>query len=347
MILNTPVSATFPAPIYQSDVERYEIDTFAPQLKALREGKIEMHALTKGYYPGRRMNSNILPGLASVGVWSCRGPQDWGLDVHRNEGMEIVFLETGGMGFTVDGRTHQLHAGSLTVTRPWQLHKLGDPNIGRGRLYWLILDVGVRRPNQEWSWPSWVVLSARDLAELTRKLRHGEQSVWTAYARMREVFRELADCVVHWKEPRMASRLAVAVNRILLALLDALAEPQVGESPELVSRRRTVELFLKDLAENPASSAEPWTIETMARQCGMGITAMAKYCSELVNNGPMAYLNLCRLEHAARALRERLEISVTGIAMESGFNSSQYFATSFRKRYQMTPLEWRAAAVRG
>jgi AraC family L-rhamnose operon regulatory protein RhaS len=84
----------------------------------------------------------------------------------------------------------------------------------------------------------------------------------------------------------------------------------------------------------------------MAKQCGMGITAMAKYCSELVNNGPMAYLNHCRLEHAARALRERLETSVTEIAMETGFNSSQYFATAFRKRYQMTPLEWRAATVR-
>jgi len=246
------------------------------------------------------------------------------------------------MGFEVDGKVHSLQAGNLTVTRPWQLHKLGDPNIGRGRLCWLIFDVGVRRPNQEWIWPSWVVLAPKDLAELTRKLRRGEQSVWVANPRMRQVFRDLAGCVMHWNEPHVRSRLVVAVNQLLVELLDVLAEQQLVESSELVSRRRTVELFLNDLLENPASSAEPWTLEGMAAQCGMGITAMAKYCKELVNIGPIAYLNQCRLEHAARALRESPGVSVTETAMRVGFNSSQYFATLFRKRYQMTPVQYRA-----
>lgn len=310
-------------------------------MKAVREGKIELHALSKGHYPGTRMDSNMLPGLANVGFWNCRGTQDWGLDFHRNEGLELVFLETGGMGFEVDGKSHSLHAGHLTVTRPWQLHKLGDPNIGRGRLFWLILDVGVRRPNQEWSWPPWVILDPRDLGDLTRKLRHGEQSVWVATPRIREVFRDLADCVQRWKKPGITSHLTVAINRLLVELLDVLTDQQLVESPELVTRRRTVELFLKDLSDSPSSAAEPWTLESMASHCGMGITAMAKYCRELVNNGPMGYLNLCRLEHAARALRERPAISITEVAMWAGFNSSQYFATAFLRQFQMTPSHWR------
>lgn len=336
------MKAVSPAPIYQSGVDHFEIDDCGPQFSAVREGKIELHALSKGHYPGKRMNSNILPGLANIGFWNCRGAQDWGLDAHRNEGLEIVFLETGGMGFEVDGRAHTLHAGNLTVTRPWQLHKLGDPYIGRGRLSWLILDVGVRRPNQEWAWPSWVILSPKDLAELTRKLRHGEQSVWVANPRMREVFRDLGDCVLRWNEPRVSSRLAVAVNRLLVELLDVLAEQQLEESPSLVTRRRTVELFLKDLVENPASCAEPWILEGMAAQCGMGITAMAKYCRELVNIGPMAFLNQCRLDHAARELREKPGVSITEIALGVGFNSSQYFATLFRKRHKTTPMHYRS-----
>jgi AraC family L-rhamnose operon regulatory protein RhaS len=68
---------------------------------------------------------------------------------------------------------------------------------------------------------------------------------------------------------------------------------------------------------------------------------MTKYCRELVNNGPIAYLNLCRLEHAARTLREEAGLSVTEIAMRAGFNSSQYFATHFRKRYRTTPVIYR------
>lgn len=333
--------AAFPPPIYQNGADSFEIDTCGPQFQAVREGKIELHALSKGHYPGKRINSNILPGLTSVGFWNCRGAQDWGLNAHRNEGLEIVLLETGGVGFEVDGRVHSLQAGNLTITRPWQLHKLGDPHIGRGRLCWLILDVGVRRPNQEWNWPSWVILAAKDLAELTRKLRHGEQAVWVASPRMRQVFAELADCVLRWNQPRVGSRLVVALNRLLVELLDVLAEQQLEESSALVTRRRTVELFLNDLLANPASSAEPWSLEAMAGQCGMGITAMAKYCKELVNTGPMAYLNQCRLEHAARALRVAPGLSITEIALQAGFNSSQYFATLFRQRHHMTPLQYR------
>ena len=334
-------NTSFPAPIYRNEAERHEIDTCAPQVRALEAGKIELQALSKGHYPGKRMKSKTLPGLTSVGYWDCRGSQDWGLDVHRNEGIEIVFLETGRTAFEVDGDIHELHAGNLTLTRPWQLHRLGNPNIGSGRLFWLILDVEVRRPNQEWKWPSWIILTPRDMAELTRKLRHGEQAVWLANPRVQRVFREIGECVLGWSEARAESRLAVAVNRLLLELLDILNEQQVDESPQLVGRRRTVELFLNDLARNPASSAEQWTLANMAEHCGMGITSMTKYCRELVNNGPMAYLNLCRLEHAARALREEPGLSVTEIAIRAGFNSSQYFATSFRKRYRTTPLAYR------
>jgi AraC-like DNA-binding protein len=328
-------------PIYQSGGDLYQIDGCGPQLRAIESGQIEFHALSHGVYPGKRMNSNGLRGLSSVGFWNCRRGQDWGLEPHRNEGLELVFLETGGMGFEVDGRFHSLHAGSLTVTRPWQLHKLGDPHIGRGRLYWLILDVGVRRPNQEWAWPEWVVLNPADSRELTRKLRRGEQAVWMASRRMKDLFRDVGDCVTRWGTGRTESRLALAVNGLLLELLEVLAEQQSVESAGLGTRRRTVELFLKDLAENPLSCAEPWSLRMMAEHCGMGITAISKYCRELVNNGPMAYLNLCRLEHAGRRLTEDLRAPVIEVAMEAGFNSSQYFATLFRERFGVTPREYR------
>lgn len=326
--------------IYQTGSAPYEIDTCEPQVHAMQEGKIKLHALTKGHYPGAKLSSKMLPGLNSIGFWDGAGAQDWGLDEHRNEGVEIVFLETGKMGFTVNNRHFDLVPGSLTITRPWQLHKLGDPNIGPGRLHWLIIDVGVRLPNQEWRWPDWLVLAPQDLAELTRKLRHNEMPVWKSTLEITQTFQRMSQCILDWNQPHVVSRMIINHNQLLVGLLSALTAQQTGENPELTSRRRTVELFLKDLAEHPVSIQEPWTLDQMAKQCGMGVTAFSKYSRELVNTGPMEYLKQCRLDRALRQLRKAPELSVTDIAFANGFNSSQYFATCFRRRYKASPTQF-------
>jgi AraC-like DNA-binding protein len=328
-------------PIYRTKHRRLHIDTCTPQFTAMHGRKIKLHALTKGHYPGILLRHGQLPGVTSVGFWSSSNMQDWGLEAHRNEGIEITFLETGKMTFFVETKSFELHSGHFTITRPWQLHKLGDPNIGPGKLHWLILDVGVRRPNQHWRWPGWLSLTKADKTELTRKLRHNENPVWDSSPEIARTFRAISECVLAWPQPHAESRLQTLLNQLMLSILTALTEQQAHENPELTSRRRTVELFLSDLATNPASSSQPWTLETMAAQCGMGITTFSKYCRDLENIGPVEHLNKCRLLNASRQLREHPEQSITDIALSSGFNSSQYFATVFRKRFKLTPRDYR------
>jgi AraC-like DNA-binding protein len=327
-------------PTYQARRARYEIDRCEPQNRAIQTGKINFHALSKGHYPGTPVPENILAGLNSIGFWNAGGAQDWGLDEHRNEGVEIMFLETGTMAFSADQKKYNLRAGQFTITRPWQLHKLGAPNIGPGRLHWLILDVGVRRPHQNWHWPSWIVLTPDDLAELTRKLRHNENPVWSATPEIAHSFRELARTVEAWDRPRAVSRLATYLNQLFLGISDALSEQQKHETPHLTSRQRTVQLFLREIEGNPAILGEAWTINTMAEHCRMGVTAFSKYCRELVNAGPVEFLNQCRLNRAASQLREQPGLSVTEVAFTNGFNSSQYFSTRFRQHFNMSPRDF-------
>jgi AraC-like DNA-binding protein len=322
--------------------KRYGIDNCEPQKEAVREGKIEFHALTKGHYPGTLIPRNVLPGLNSIGFWDANTSQDWGLNPHRNEGIKIVFFETGTCDLIMDQKTYNLHAGNFLLTRPWQLHKFGNPNIGRGRLHWLILDVGVRRPHQKWSWPKWVVMTKDDLAELTQRWAHIKNPVWTSTPSIAQSFRELARCITAWDQPHSISRMAVHLNLLLLDVLDALSDQQVQETPNLTSRQRTVEMFLHEVEHNPAVSSELWTINSMAAHCGMGVTAFSKYCRELTNVGPMEFLNTCRLDRAAQQLREKPDLSVTDVAFANGFNSSQYFATRFRRRFHVSPKRFAA-----
>ena len=327
-------------PVYRMGRTRYEIDDCEPQKEAVRDGKIEFHALTKGHYPGTLISEDILPGLNSIGFWDANTSQDWGLNPHRNEGIKIVFFETGTCDLLMDQKTFHLHAGNVLLTRPWQLHKFGAPNIGRGRLHWMILDVGVRRPNQPWNWPGWVVLTKSDLTELTERWQHLKNPIWTSTPPIAQSFRELARCITTWEQPHTVSRLAVHLNLLLIGVLDALVEQQTHENGQLPSRMQAVETFLRELKDGRIDLGEQWTLDRMASHCNLGVTAFSKYCRELVNIGPMEYLNQCRLERAAQQLRTRPELSVTEIAFANGFNSSQYFATRFRRHFHVSPTRF-------
>jgi transcriptional regulator GlxA family with amidase domain len=53
------------------------------------------------------------------------------------------------------------------------------------------------------------------------------------------------------------------------------------------------------------------------------------------------YLIRCRLDAAAAMLRSEPDLPITAIAFCCGFQSSQYFARAFRKRFGLSPGEAR------
>lgn len=143
-------------------------------------------------------------------------------------------------------------------------------------------------------------------------------------------------------EGRRLSRVAVGLNELLLGVLDLLRAENRVEQPQLASPEHSVELFLRDLRTNLNSLAQVWTLAGMAAACGMGTTQFSLLCRRLTNDSPLRYLNLVRLEAAARLLRVEPGRSVTDIAYGCGFGSSQYFANQFRRHYGKAPSDFRA-----
>jgi AraC family L-rhamnose operon regulatory protein RhaS len=331
-------------PIYTDPAGRFRADACLPLNEAVARGEVALHALARGHYPGARLGRSDLPGLKTVGFWDAPLAQGWGLDWHRNEGIEITFCEEGRLGFAVDDFACTLRDGDLTVTRPWQLHRVGDPHVAAGRLHWVILDVGVRRPNQPWRWPRWLVLQHADLDELAAMLRCQERCVWPA-AELRGCFQRIADAIVSETPARAISRVGVAVNELLLLLLDLVRDTHEPSDAQLSDTRRAVQLFLQDMATNDAAFSREWSVDEMAASCGIGKTQFLKYCRQLTHMAPASYLRQCRLEAAARLLRDAPHATITEIALGCGFASSQYFATVFLKRFGCSPGDYRHAAA--
>lgn len=329
-------------PIYRNHDETYRADSCRSLADAAGSNSLRLIAMRHGHYPGKALPPHSLPGIKMVGFWDAMEDQDWGLPWHFNEGVELTFLETGSLDFAVDGRGYSLTPDDLTIARPWQRHRVGNPRISASRLHWIILDVGVRRPNQEWKWPSWFLLSKDDLDELTALLRHSEQSVYRTVPGIRDCFLQIGAAIESDRDARSLSHLAIRINDLFLKLLDALREKRIKLDESLSSTRRTVDLFIRDLLHNPDNLAINWTVEEMASNCGLHKTQFVHHVRRLTNMSPLHFLNRCRLDRAARLLRKNPELSITDIALATGFASSQYFATVFTRRYSLSPTAFRS-----
>ena len=325
---------------YRANGRTFVADSCRALTDAAVAGAVQLHAIGRAGYPGRRLPASELPGLRSAGTWDAACAQGWGLPPHRNEGIEITFLASGEIAAQIENRSQTLHHGEFLITRPWQPHQLGNPHVGPSRLIWLILDVGVRRPHQNWRWPSWIILNRSDLAELTRCLRQNEQFIWPGSTEIRNCFLGIARALEKSEKDSDSSRLAVLINEALLAVLDNFRARQIPLRKSLVTTERTLRQFIAELGN---SLGESWTLEKMAASCHLGVTQFVHHFRQTTNYTPARYLMQARVQQAGKLLVSEPSRPIMEIALDCGFSSSQYFSNVFARHMGCCPRSFRRA----
>ncbi|MET9953059.1 AraC family transcriptional regulator [Streptomyces sp. NPDC006339] len=122
--------------------------------------------------------------------------------------------------------------------------------------------------------------------------------------------------------------------------------------------------LLRELADNPDSLpvlrhpgisralvviatrfAEPWTIDSLAREAGMSRSAFTAAFRDLVGESPARHLTGRRMQEAARLLTETT-LPQSCVPERVGYQSAVGFHLAFRKWFGMTPGEYRAGEER-
>lgn len=325
--------------IFYDVANTHKADTCENLKAATKRGELANSAFAHGCYPGIKMPPKMLPELCVTCVWDANKDQSWGLPMHRNEGIELGFLAKGKLDCIVEGTLYNLNAGDLMVTRPWQPHQVGNPLISASRMHWLILDVNVRRPNDQWKWPSWINFAPQDLQKLTQLLSHSEQVVWQGNKQIENCFEKIAEYIQTADTPEsIQTRLQLYINELFVEVLEMLQSQSIKLNVRLSSTRRSIEMFLTGLTDH---LDYPWTLENMAKHCNLGRSRFAHYCKRITNMTATEYLSHCRIEKAKNHLTKNKEMNILDIALACGFESSQYFATVFKKKTTQAPSDYR------
>lgn len=254
-----------------------------------------------------------------------------GLTPHAHEqAMEFCFLVRGRQTYSVGGRTYPLTGGDVFVTYPGELHDTGGNPEEKGILYWLIL----RIPPASRPFLNLPLRQSRSLrAALLALPRRHFRGTW----RMRERFDDIVSRHLASATPLTS---LVIQNQIIALLLDIVTCAYATPSPS-AARTRPLAAALKHVATH---LDEPLPLSRLAAQAGLSVARFKTRFKSEQGVPPGEYILRARVAEAVRRLRETTH-SVTHIAFDLGFSSSQYFSTVVKRYTGRTPRSLRSAKI--
>lgn len=271
----------------------------------------------------------LLRELHTVGrtrVTQARVP---GLAGHTHAGVyEIFLIERGDARWWVEDELHQLAAGDIYLNRPGERHGSLGPSLRPCAYCWLQLATPRR------CLPG---LSLQQSRRIIRAMDDRRVRSFPATPAMREHFIKLWE--LHAAPGPDAALRAGAHLHLLLA--------EFADEMEKYVRPRHVQTFamhgvLRRIDADPGGAHSNPALAALA---GLGLTQFNERFFAETGFTPADYVRRRRVEHAKERLRES-DISITTLAADLGFSSSQHFATVFRNFEGVKPSEFRRQLLR-
>lgn len=280
-----------------------------------------------GYHEQKEHGGREFP----FNIYPCSIPLDFPqVPVHWHEEMELISARKGRGMVVVDTEPYQLAAGELIVVFPGQLHGIfQDGDFAMEYENIIFRPEMLMRSGADVCTLEYLLPLVRESSGPPLVLRKGNRG-----------HKELMECVGRLDEisERREFGYELAVKGQLFWLFFEICQclgPADRERPAR-SRERIKEL----LAYLEGHYGEPLTVEQAAAVCGYSSSHFMKYFKQYMGSPFIRYLNDYRLARAAGYLKTTRE-PVTAVALRCGFENLSYFNRLFKRRFGMTPGEFR------
>jgi AraC-like DNA-binding protein len=261
-----------------------------------------------------------LPGMIMFGRYRYAASQV-GLrpHAHRNA-VEICFLERGEQSYRVNGLVHRLRGHDQFFTLPGEIHDTANLPQERGVLYWIILNLAPGR--------GFLGLAPSLARGLQRELRRMPTRHFRAHPDCVKLLAEMAELLSRQRrrsKPYAAGellRLQALLLRYLALTIEASHRGARGSASPLMQR-------VLDYVERHL--ADPISVPQLAQVARLSESRFKIRFKREIGVPPAEFWLRKKIGRAMELLKTK---SVTEVAHELGFSSSQYFATAF-KRYTL------------
>jgi AraC-like DNA-binding protein len=270
-----------------------------------------------------------LPMLAHAGMVNLHRASR--ISWHSHPSYELLFLLEGATAYEFKQRPAiELHGGHFLVIPPRAdhrgVHGVRAPSVIVG----LALDPGHRHAAQG------TPFSRDDLARMQSALQNASFTLRPLSSALRWLLRWLREeTAAYWDKPRRPD--ADAALRTLVCNVVLAASRQMSVRP--AARKEIVAAGVAYLRQH---SAEPVRIPDLVRHLGFSRARVFQLFRSELGLTPNDCLQRIRIEKAMELLKDP-QHSITEVALATGFNSSQYFSTAFRRYTGCSPTSRRGS----
>ena len=263
-------------------------------------------------------------------TYLCSIPLDFpGVPLHWHGELELVVIKRGQGFVSVDFDKRLVHSGDIIIIPPRCLHAIEQDDTFKMEYENIIFEV------------DFLGAGAADLCagEFLVPLAAGKLLPPICVQEQEEGYDVLKQCLSQM-EDLCASRekgyelgVKAAVLQLLFLLIRKYPSVKEVSSPDREQLKMVLHKIEKNIDEN-------LTVGEMAKFCGWSDSHFMRWFKKMTGLSLIAYVNERRLAVVAEALK-KTDDKILNISQDAGFTNLSNFNRQFRKRYGVTPKEYR------
>ena len=256
------------------------------------------------------------------------GGQSFQIPVHWHDELEIIYVKSGFLTVNISGENYIGKPGDAFVVSPGNLHFMGS-QTGTVDYFTFLFPL------------KYIAFRTDDMLDdkLIEPLNSGHLMISPEIKdTVKEQCEQLARVYaaeIDKSESKITSQIRKKI--ILLQFIHELWKKGFIVENDTTGRNTVEKEMVSYIQQN-------YTGKILLREFGEQFHLSEKYISryfkEHFHITLSQYVTYLRLEHAKQMLQET-DISVTEVAMQSGYQNISYFIRSFKKTYGVSPLKYR------
>ncbi|MEP7108077.1 MAG: AraC family transcriptional regulator [Ferruginibacter sp.] len=281
---------------------------------------------------GKSSELEFFPHIIEFASQKIQTVQLHSLEIRKTEDLKIFYITEGKFDWIIDKKAYSLYPGDIALIRPGQYVGSEKGFFDLGALWWISIQAAKSKAGGEIMLGKWTSVSPSENQLIGRIFSLNNKPVLPGFNIAGEIFQQLRK-ELFIQEIGYRTRTNHLIDELLISLIRLLTTQDIKRR-DFPQSFLPLEQMLRD------NLSHQWTVEEMAVTMRLGTSTFTEKVKNYTGFPPLNYLINIRISEAIKLLK-RTDLSLTNIALDTGFYSSQHFSTTFKKITGYTPSQFK------